>query len=144
MFYIEKHVLAKGLIALTGFANLALATGFAINSNPAMAQTVTASTYQSSCNTINIGSSLDTITARCLRTDLSFNNTSIQFKGISNNDGVLVFSSLNNPSSFQFSCTTAFIAGNTLVADCRRIDGTYNKTSILIPGIRNNNGVLSY
>ena len=144
MSHIKKRYLVKSLIALAGFTNLALATGLILSNSPATAQSVTASNYQSSCKDITISGGGDTITAKCLKLDRSLNNTSIRFKGISNNNGVLTFSNLNNSSNFQNSCTNITIAGNTLVADCRRTNGTYNKTSILVPGISNNNGVLTY
>ena len=64
---------------------------------------------------------------------------------IINGNGVLLYSS--NPksaSSYQNSCRRIGVAGATLTASCRRINGTYNSTSILIKGIFNKNGVLRY
>jgi hypothetical protein len=51
---------------------------------------------------------------------------------------------MGEPSSFQNSCARIGVAGSTLFADCRRIDGSFNRTSIAIPGIANINGVLRY
>ena len=144
MSHIKKHHLVKSLIALAGFTNLALAIGLILGNSSATAQSVPASSYQSSCKDITISSGGDTITAKCLKVNLSLNNTSIRFKGISNNNGVLTFSNLSNSSNFQNSCTNITITGNTLIASCRRINNTYNQTSILVPGIKNNNGVLTY
>jgi CVNH domain len=144
MSHIKKHHFVESLTALVGFTSLALATGLILSNSSAKAQSVPASSYQSSCNNINIVSPGDIIRARCLKINLSLNTTSIRFKGIYNNNGVLTFSNLNSSSSFQNSCTNITITGNTLVANCRRVNNTYNTTSILVPGIRNNNGVLTY
>ena len=49
-----------------------------------------------------------------------------------------------NASSCEMSCTHIGAAGSALLAHCRRIDGDFDRTSILIPGIANINGVLHY
>jgi len=148
MSHIKKHHFAKSLIASVGFSSLALATGLILGNSSATAQSVPASTYQSSCREIQITSStvgnFDTLQARCLDKYLYLQDTKIRFKGIYNNNGVLTFSNLNNFSSFQNSCTKISITGNTLVAYCRRADNTSNYSSILIPGIKNDNGFLKY
>jgi hypothetical protein len=53
---------------------------------------------------------------------------------------------MDEPSSFQNSCSVISVGsgGNTLEAWCNQSGGAANKTSILIPGIANNNGVLVY
>jgi len=56
----------------------------------------------------------------------------------------LQFNGMDQPSTFQNSCAGIGIAGATLFAHCRRIDGGFNRTSILVPGIANINGVLRY
>lgn len=144
MYHIKKHHLVKSLIALAGFTNLALATGLILGNSSATAQSVPASSYQSSCTDIKIAIPGDIITAKCLKFYLFLKTTSIRFKEIYNNNGVLIFSNLNSSSNFQNSCTNITITGNTLVANCRKLNNTYNKTSILVPGIKNNNGVLIY
>lgn len=50
----------------------------------------------------------------------------------------------SSPSSYQSSCRNISVAGATLTASCRRRNGTYNPTSILIRGIYNNDGNLRY
>lgn len=144
MSYLKKRNLTQHLITLAAYSNVALATSFIINTAPAKSQNVPASSYQSSCTNIRITGSGDRISARCLRRNLTYNNTSIYFRGIHNINGVLQFQGLDSASSFQLSCTNIFIAGNTLVASCRRINGSYNTTSILIPGIHNIDGILTY
>lgn len=47
------------------------------------------STYQSSCKYINVAG--NSLTATCLKTDLTYKTTSIQIRGIYNNDGVLSY-----------------------------------------------------
>jgi CVNH domain len=103
------------------------------------ARAQSASSFQQSCNNIRVTGS--TLSASCRRVDGSFNNTSILLKGIANNNGVLQVTGTGQ-SSFQDSCTDISVAGSTLSANCRKIDGSFNGTSILIPGIANNNGVL--
>jgi hypothetical protein len=48
----------------------------------------------------------------------------------------------DTPSSFQKSCTNIVVSGATLQAKCRKVDGTWDSTSIEIIGIENINGVL--
>ncbi|MEH2244475.1 hypothetical protein, partial [Nostoc sp.] len=48
-------------------------------------------------------------------------------------------------SSYQKSCSNIKVEnGNLLSATCIKIDGSYNNTSIRIPGIENINGVLTF
>jgi hypothetical protein len=98
-----------------------------------------ASSFQQSCNNIQVAGS--TLSASCRRVDGSSNNTSILIRGLANNNGVLQFTGTGQ-SSFQDSCSDISVAGSTLSANCRKMDGSFNRTSILIPGIANNNGVL--
>ena len=100
------------------------------------------STFQNSCR--NIGVIGNTLSARCLRANLTPNDTSILIRGIDNINGVLTVGNLNNPGTYQNSCSNIRIYGITLVARCRRINGTFNLTSVLVPGINNINGNLSY
>ena len=110
------------------------------SSSAALAQS--ASSYQRSCAQIGVAGS--TLFANCRRIDGSFNRTSIAIPGIENIDGVLRFNGMDEPSSFQNSCARIGVAGSTLFADCRRIDGSFHRTSIAIPGIANIDGVLRH
>lgn len=111
--------------------------------NAAFAGSRNASTYQDSCH--NIGITGATLTAQCRRIDGTYKNTSILIRGINNDNGVLRYmSSPRAASSYQDSCRNIGFTGATLTAQCRRIDGTYNTTSILIREIQNANGVLRY
>ena len=47
-------------------------------------------------------------------------------------------------SSYQSSCENIKITGTTLSARCRRVNGSTKSTSILIRGIENLNGNLTY
>jgi hypothetical protein len=49
-----------------------------------------------------------------------------------------------SPSSYQQSCRRILVDGATLSADCRKRNGDYKLSSILIRGIFNDNGVLKY
>jgi uncharacterized protein YecT (DUF1311 family) len=100
------------------------------------------STYQDSCKDIQITGI--TLSATCRAADGSFNDTSIAVRGIANIDGVLTFDSMEKASTFQNSCTDIEVTGRTLSANCRRIDGSFNQTSITISEIANIDGVLRY
>jgi hypothetical protein len=55
------------------------------------------------------------------------------------------FAKATDPSTYQDSCTGISVSGATLTAVCRRRDGSFNtKTAILIRGIDNANGKLTY
>jgi CVNH domain len=121
------------ILPLTLFISIVCATWYA--------RAQGASSFQQSCNNIQVSGS--TLSASCRRVDGSFNNTSILIRGIANNNGVLQLTG-TGASSFQDSCNNISVAGSTLSASCRRMDGSFNQTSILIPGIANNNGVLTH
>ncbi len=101
-----------------------------------------ASTFQDSCRNIAIAG--NTLSAECRRIDGSFARTSILLRGVANNDGTLTLVNLGSPSSFQNSCSNIQITGVTLTAACRRMNGSSRDSSILLPGIGNDNGVLRY
>jgi hypothetical protein len=107
---------------------------------PAEAQQM--STYQDSCRQIRVHGA--TVAADCRRMDGSFNETAIEIRGIANIDGNLQFSSMVQPSSYQLTCRHIRVIGATLTAVCRRMDGSWNESSILIPGIANIDGNLQY
>lgn len=131
---ITKNIIKLSVIPLN------FITPLLIFSHPTLAQSN--SSFQSSCTNVSIAG--DTLSANCRRRDGRFNRTAIRIRGIHNNNGNLVFTNLNTASSFQSSCTNISIAGNTLSANCRRRNGSFNHTSILVPGISNNNGNLTY
>ena len=133
-----KCSLSQGLITLAAFSGL-MATSY-VNIPSASAAAI--SSFQSSCRNISISG--DTLSASCRRVNGTFNKTSILIRGIKNNNGNLVSIGLNDASSFQSSCRSISITGDTLSASCRRVNGTFNKTSTLIRGIKNNNGNLTY
>jgi CVNH domain len=128
-----------GVSAVTlGLGLLASTTTF---SPPA--QAVEASSYQSSCRNIRISG--DLLSANCRTRAGDYKDTNIRVRGIENNDGNLKFVGLGVSSSYQRSCQNIGVAGATLTASCRRINGTYNnRAAILIPGIKNIDGNLTY
>ncbi|MEH1815209.1 MAG: CVNH domain-containing protein [Nostoc sp.] len=109
----------------------------------AFARPSSSSTYQNSCR--NIGVSGDILTASCRRRNGTFNLTSIRIRGIENIDGKLRYTGRSTaPSTYQYSCPSIGVAGATLSASCRKINGTFNPTSIRIRGIENIDGILKY
>jgi hypothetical protein len=107
---------------------------------PASAQS--ASTYAASCR--HIGVVGKTLFADCRRLDGSFKRTDLPIAGIENRDGALRYTSMYQASTFQDACEDIEVAGKVLSAKCRRIDGGFSKTSIVIPGIENGDGNLQY
>ena len=139
MSYLAKLSRSPRLMALAACGAI-IAT---IPINPAFAAPTDPSSYPASCRNIRVTGA--TLTASCRRINGTYKSTSILIRGIFNGNGVLLYSS--NPraaSSYQNSCRRIDVAGATLTASCRRINGTYKSTSILIKGIYNNNGVLRY
>jgi hypothetical protein len=111
----------------------------------AFAKATDPSTYQDSCLALDVAGA--TLTAVCRRKDGSLNaRTAIRIRGIDNVNGKLTYS--RNPtaiSTYQDSCENTGVIGATLTAKCRRKDGSFNeKTTILIRGIDNVNGKLTY
>ncbi|MEH2243287.1 CVNH domain-containing protein, partial [Nostoc sp.] len=87
----------------------------------------------------------DLLSATCIKIDGSYNNTSIRIPGIENINGVLTLNNSYSSSSYQKSCSNIKVeSGDLLSATCIKIDGSYNNTSIRIPGIENINGVLKF
>ena len=101
-----------------------------------------ASSYQLSCR--GIGVSGARLLAQCRRMDGSWADTSIHIRGINNINGVLQSDGTEQPSTFQLTCIHIHVAGDMLSAQCRRVDGSYQQTSIAIQGIANINGMMRY
>ena len=135
--------LAKNFIKFSGITLTVIAPLLAF-SQETFAQTGSfqPSSFQNSCNNTSITG--NTLFATCRRRDGSPKKTSIRIRGIANDNGNLVFIGLNNASSFQRSCNRISITGDGIIANCRRRNGSYNTTAISIPGIKNNNGNLTY
>lgn len=106
------------------------------------------STFQQTCSNYSfayIGSDAG-ITATCLKSDGTPNETSVTIDGISNQDGHLTNS--GGASSFQQSCGSIEISSHgpdavVLYAACRMSNGQSLSTSIEIGGISNVDGVLT-
>jgi hypothetical protein len=122
---------------MIAFAICAGVSGLA--SIPARAQE---SSFQSSCRGISIAGA--TLTATCRRVDGTFARTSIVLRGIANINGRLQQTAPEEPATFQDSCQHIHVIGGTLTATCRKVDGAYIETSILIPNIENINGNLQF
>ncbi|MBW4511585.1 MAG: CVNH domain-containing protein [Scytonematopsis contorta HA4267-MV1] len=100
------------------------------------------SSFQYSCDNISI--SEKKVLAECRRRDGSKNSARISIPGINNHDGNLTFTGFNNSSNFHFDneCKNISILKNRISGDCRKNNGSYNKTSILLPSVTNDDGNL--
>ncbi|MHC5719630.1 MAG: mannose-binding lectin, partial [Nostoc sp.] len=107
-----------------------------------IAPAVISSTYQQTCTDISIQGNI--LSATCKKRDGSLKNTSIVLKGIENIDGGLKVTDPNKPSNYHETCTEISIQGNVLSATCKRADGSPNKTSLVLDGIENIDGNLTY
>ena len=100
------------------------------------------STYQESCNNISISGNV--LSANCTSLTGQSRRTSIELKGIENINGKLKITDINKPSNYQDSCTNISINGNKLSARCSKLNGRSRRTSIVLNGIENINGILEY
>jgi CVNH domain len=100
------------------------------------------SSFQRSCSNISIAGSA--LVATCRRIDGSNNRASIVLEGIENIDGRLQLTGAGRPATFQNSCRSIHMDGDTLIATCRRIDGNDERTSVRILDISNIDGNLQY
>lgn len=125
-----------GGVSLAGWA---LAIGLAMFCDHAQAQSP--STFQESCRDIRADGVM--LSALCRRIDGSWNPSRIPIRGIENIDGVLRFTGAPH-STYAATCTDIRASGAVLLASCRRVNGTWSRTSVLIPSIENINGVLRY
>ena len=108
-------------------------------SNPANARP---SSYQETCNKISVSGNI--LSANCRRTNGTVKRTSIVLQGIENINGTLKVTEPGKFSNYQLSCDDIYSRGNVLSANCRRTNGTVKRTSIVLQGIENINGVLKY
>jgi hypothetical protein len=100
------------------------------------------SSYQLTCSNIYVEGAV--LHADCRRMDGSFHHTAIAIQGIANIDGVLRFQGFGQPSSYQATCGDIRVRGDVLLANCRRMDGSWNRSERAIPGIANIDGNLQY
>lgn len=100
------------------------------------------SSYQKTCTEISVNG--NELSATCEKRNKSPSQTSITLMGIENIDGELKVTDPDKPSSFHLSCTEISIDGDVLSANCERIDGSLNKTSIVLNGLENIDGELKY
>jgi hypothetical protein len=100
------------------------------------------STFQNSCK--NTWMHKNFLAAECRTRSGDYRITYLYVRGIENRDGNLRFTDLYTKSSFQHSCKKVDISGATLKAVCRKVDGTYKRTAINLPGIENIDGKLKY
>jgi CVNH domain len=109
----------------------------------AVANSRSDSNYQNSCWNTQVNGA--TLSARCRRINGDSIRTSISIRGIENRNGNLIYlSNFRSDSSYQNSCWNTQVDGSTLSARCYRINGSSTRTSILIRGIENRNGNLTY
>lgn len=141
MLYLKKLIQSSHVRTLAACAAI-LAT---MPVEAAFAKATDPSTYQDSCTGTSISGA--TLTAVCRKKDGSLNTkTAILIRGIDNANGKLSYSrNPNAGSTYQDSCQSLGVFGATLSAKCRKRDGSFNdKTTILIRGVDNVNGKLTY
>ena len=100
------------------------------------------SNYHLNCTNISIEGNV--ISAICQRRDGSWKQTSITLKGIENNDGILEVTDPEQASNFLLNSMNIAIHEDVLSATCRRNDGLWNESSIVLNGIENIDGNLEY
>lgn len=100
------------------------------------------SNFYPTCTDIFVNGNV--LSATCNKVDGSPNQTSLVLMGIENIDGQLIITDPNKPSSFQDSCTNISVNGNVLSATCNKADGSPNQTSLVLDGIENIDGTLTY
>jgi CVNH domain len=110
---------------------------------PTPVQAIPQSSYQNSCKNIRINKD-NLLSAKCRTQAGDYRNSSIRPQGIQNKNGVLNFTRLNIGSSYQGTCIGIHVDGVTLSARCKKNNGQLKDSLILIPGIRNINGDLTY
>jgi hypothetical protein len=108
-------------------------------------------TYQLSCFNIGIGftaQGLPLLVATCGRVNGTIVPANLLLNGISNQDGNLVQGSITTPSTFQQSCGISNVridtANTTIVAYCRKTNGSFVSTALALPSIANIDGTLAY
>jgi hypothetical protein len=99
------------------------------------------SSFQNTCSNITISGT--TLRASCRRIDGTYGSVSIQVKGIDNIDGRLQVTG-TSPSSYQKTCRDIGINGDVLSATCKKVDASWQPSSVQVPGIANINGILKY
>lgn len=115
-----------------------------IPNKPALAQPTSPSSYQNSCQSIKYARQ-NLIQATCRTENGSSKSTLIRIRGIDNQNGNLRYSSNPNAAATYFrSCSAIRVNRTTLSANCSQINGSSKSTSILIRGIDNQNGTLTY
>lgn len=134
-------VVLGGLLALPPFRVLGVAKGYPQGD------------YKNSCRELVIVGWM--LEAQCQRRDGSWNSTSIYLRAcdgpLSNEDGELVCTKDMQPEkilleSFRESCRDISLRRGTLEARCRKVDGTWNWSTLALSGcygdITNDDGIL--
>lgn len=100
-----------------------------------------AANFQDSCRNIRVD--VTTLYAQCRTENRRWRDSSIEIRGITNINGTLEYLRDGfGRSSYQDSCTNIRINGANLTARCQREDGSYNRTTIFLRNIVNDNGRL--
>jgi len=98
------------------------------------------STFDQTCTKISITG--DVIHAECRKKDQTPHKTQIALVGIENINGTLTIT--GKKTSFQETCSNISISGHVLKATCRKRDQSNNNTSLILQGIANIDGTLTY
>jgi hypothetical protein len=132
-----KHVLKFSA------ATIAIAVPLITSSYSANAQQANIGLAQCQNNTITLSGRVPNLFALCPTTSRPEpRGTFIVLNGYENRGGNLVFVGSGTRSSFQNSCSALRVNRDVLSAECRRPDGTPNRTSIRIRNIVVRDGTL--
>ena len=149
-FGTRQFCLVLALLSLSFVGNNAVAADNSVsafetesNVNAVLSSQSRSSTFHETCTNVRV--ERDILSAECQRENGRVRRSSIEIRGIHNDNGNLEYTrNSRDPSTFQDTCRNIRISGARLSARCERLDGSYSRTSILIRGIHNNNGRLEY
>jgi hypothetical protein len=141
MSYIMKLIHSSHLMALVAcgaiMATMPVEWAFAGADDP--------STYQETCENISV--SADILSAECETLGGDTRRSSIKIRGIENEEGILSYlDDLSAASTYQLTCDSFGVGdfGDLLLASCRDSNGKSHDSVIVILGIDNVDGRLTY
>ncbi|RUT04396.1 hypothetical protein DSM106972_046240 [Dulcicalothrix desertica PCC 7102] len=124
----------KNFIKLSGITLIAITPLLAL-SQETFAQS--SSSSQDRCERGDYPIVPDALYIKCQKPDGGYYVGAIYLHGIINNNGTLVYVGRNQTTNFQYSCYNIIISkGDMLSANCRKINGDFNYTSIRIPDMK--------
>ncbi|MDQ4121945.1 MAG: CVNH domain-containing protein [Acidobacteriota bacterium] len=150
-FGIRKACLALILMSLSFTGTNAARASYSVptlepsfNENAVSYRQNNRSTFHETCTNISVNGNV--LMAECQRENGRYRRSSIEIRGIHNDNGNLEYTrNSRDRSTFHESCRNVRLdERGRLTARCERMDGSYSRTSIMLRGIHNNNGRLEY